>query len=109
MDKPNAREIIEYSEAEAFRLEAEAKALRRLADDLRKRFPVSVAVESTPIHPDLDAWNVDKLNAHLLQKRGRINHVAQRLGLSEALVDELLRNPESKFKIAQRGWIVPKT
>jgi hypothetical protein len=51
---------------------------------------------------------VEKLNAALKKKQGRVTHVAARLNTIPAVVESLLKDPKSEYGIGERGFIYTK-
>ena len=95
---------------EAQKAAEEAKGFMRLATEMAAKFPDAKFGEESngQILPNLSMVTFESLQNHLSKKAGRVKHVAKRLNVSERLVRDLITTPNSKFFIAERGWIKPK-
>jgi hypothetical protein len=97
-------------QAEALKELEEAKSFFQLASQMAAKFPGSLPSEESkgPMLTNMPMVTFEAVQEHLSGKAGRVKHVASRLGASEQLVRDLINAPNSKFYIAERGWIKPK-
>ncbi len=124
VEEPDIQQMVRYLYSRAVEHEAaaakladqmavhtsEAKKFRRLAEDMKAGFPESEIPEEekSPLLTNLPLVSFEQLQEHLKTKRGRVKHVAKRLNISEALVRDLIKQPNSQFYVGGKGWIYPK-